>query len=288
MHNVVMNIAIISFRRWICSSKTLLGVLIIAIFSFFTYSPLNEIVAFLGVKASPWIYNFLLSFDRMLIVFLGIILILHSDTFVIDSFSLELIIRAGRRKYITGQIIFLLFSTLFVCVLFFLMSIIFVLPSIRWETGWGKVFYTIAESSGTITAKTGISFPFLLTSKYLETLSPVKSTCFSLLFMWLNQIFMASLVGVFRIITGRNTGIAIAGIFAFISAFSRNVGELIFGTMLHYVSPATWASPLYLNWYGMINEPTPLYAGCVLTGFSILMLIVSWTKFEKGDIQINE
>ena len=88
MHNVVMNIAIISFRRWICSSKTLLGVLIIAIFSFFTYSPLNEIVAFLGVKASPWIYNFLLSFDRMLIVFLGIILILHSDTFVIDSFSL--------------------------------------------------------------------------------------------------------------------------------------------------------------------------------------------------------
>ena len=55
MNKQVFKVAGVSFKRWLYSSKTLFGLLLIVVFSYVTYSPLNDVVQCFGLKASPWI-----------------------------------------------------------------------------------------------------------------------------------------------------------------------------------------------------------------------------------------
>lgn len=288
MNKQVFKVAGVSFKRWLYSSKTLFGLLLIVVFSYVTYSPLNDVVQFFGVKASPWIFSFFLSFDKMLVVFAGILMVLYSDAFLVDTYSHSMIIRCGRRAFITGQILAVILSGLFVTALAFACSFVIVLPSITWDKDWGTIFYTMSEHLGEIRQKAGISTTLIMEPIYLRTVSPITSTLMALLLMWLSSVFDGCLIGCLRVLTGKAYGTVIIGVLAFISMFSRELGQLVFGSSLRYFSPILWSNPLYLNWYGTEYEPTPAYAVCALAGCILVFCMLSSIRFRHGDIYDQE
>lgn len=290
MNKQVFKVAGVSFKRWLYSSKTLFGLLLIVVFSYVTYSPLNDVVSFFGVKASPWIFSFFLSFDKMLVVFAGILMVLYSDAFLVDAYSHSMIIRCGRRTFITGQILAIVFSGLVVTALAFVCSFVMVLPSISWDQDWGTIFYTMSEQLGEITQKAGISggITLIMEPIYLRTVSPITSTLMALLLMWLSSVFDGCLIGCLRVLTGKAYGTVIIGVLAFVSMFSRELGQLVFGSSLRYFSPILWSNPLYLNWYGTKHEPTPAYAVCALAGCILIFCILGSIRFRHGDIYDQE
>lgn len=283
-----LSVTVVSLKRWLFSSKTLFGLLLIVIFSYVTYSPLNDVVQFYGVKASPWIFSFFLSFDRMLVVFAGILMVLYSDAFLVDAYSQSMIIRCGRRTFITGQILAVVFSGLVVTALAFVCSFVMVLPSISWDQDWGAIFYTMSEHLGEIIQKAGISISIVMEPVYLRTVSPITSTLMALLLMWMSSVFDGCLIGCLRVLTGKAYGTVVIGVLAFVSMFSRELGQLVFGSSLRYFSPVLWSNPLYLNWYGTEHEPTPAYAVCALAGCILVFCILSSIRFRHGDIYDQE
>ena len=288
MFKLSWKVAVITFRRWLLSSKTVFGLVLLIMFSYVTYSPLNDVVRYFGVKISPWIFSFFLSFDRMIVVNAGIMMLLYSDAFLVDAYSHSMIIRCGRKAYLGGQILSIILSSLLVTAIAFICSFIMVLPSIGWDKDWGTVIHTLSNHTGDIVQKTGIQLSLVIGEIYVRTVTPLVSTLMALLLMILSNVFSSSMVGCLRVMTGKAYGTVILGILAFISMFSRDLGQLVFGTSLLYFAPMTWATPLYLNWYGTEHEPTPAYAVCALAGCILVFCILSSIRFRHGDIYDQE
>ncbi len=278
------SIAKVTWTRWITSGKTVFCLVVLFFFSCVTYVSLNDIVAFLGEKASPWIFVWFLSSMMLPLVYAGICILIYSDAMLIDRFVELELIRTRRGAFLLGQLLFILMSSLVVVLIPFISSFLIVAPSICWDTEWGIVFHTIAESSDLIRERIGIEQYFTIFPQYLETMKPIVSMLLSLLLLWLYTIFTACMIGGFRILTGRSSGVAIAGFLVIISYLSRDLGLLAFGDILHFLAPLYWASPIYLNWYGMENLPTLTYVLVMFIGSIILLAVMSMIRFMKGDI----
>lgn len=274
----------VAWSRWLTDTKTRFGLIVLVLFSWLTYAPLNDVVDFLGVKASPWIFVWFLSPTMLPLVYAGVCILVYSDTMIINGYSQLEMIRTGRKAFLWGQIVFILFSALFIVAIPFVLSFIIVLPSVHWDTEWGNVFRTIAESASVITQRSGVEMTFVLFPQYMDAMGPIASMLLNVLLMWLYTVFTALLIGCFRVLTGRNTGVAAAGLAAAFSYFSRELGALAFGDILHYFAPLYWASPIYLNWYGMEYLPTFAYVLVMFIGSIILMAVLSMIRFVKGDI----
>lgn len=275
----------VTLARWITAGKTVFCLVVLFLFSCLTYAPLNGIVAFLGVKASPWIFVWFFSSMMIPLVYAGICVLIYSDAMMIDGYAEFELIRIGREAYFGGQILFIIISALLIVMIPFVCSFFAVLPSIHWEVGWGNVFRTIAESFSLVVERTGIELNFSIFLPFLDEMKPISSMALSLLLLWLYTVYTACIIGGFRTLTGRPIGVAIAGLLAAFSYFSRDLGLLAFGDILHYLAPLYWASPIYLNWYGMENLPTFTYVLIMFIGSIILLLIMSRIRFMKGDIQ---
>lgn len=281
----IWKISMLFLKRWLSDGKTVFGLFLLAFFSYLTYSPLNEFVSFVGVKASPWIFSFFASQSTLLLVIAGSTHLIFSDAFLVDAFAQQIMIRSNRRIYIYGQIIFISIAALFVSIIMFLFSILATLFSIAWEPGWGRVIHTIADQPQLIMDRTGLELYFSISSVYINTVPAIPSTLFSLLLMWLYMTFTAAMIGCFRVLTGRMIGLIISGLLTFLSMFAISLGLLSYGNILRFISPLLWCTPINLNWYGVSGIPTIGYAVMVYGTSILIMAAVSVVRFQWGDIQ---
>ncbi len=278
------SVAKVAWKRWITEGKTFFCIALLTLFCVLTYGPLNDIVDYLGIKASCWIFSFFLSNFIMLLVYAGICVLIFSDVMMIDGYAELEIVRVGRLSYVVGQLLFVTLSALFIVMIPFVSSFLVVLPSIHWDMGWGEMFRTIAESAGVISSRTGIEIMFLIESQYLEAVTPLQSTFLTMLLMWLYAVLTALLIGSFRIMTGRNIGIIVAGAIAAFSIFARDMGAMAFGEKVRFFAPLLWSAPIYLNWNGVTVMPTFIYAFSVYSIVIVLLLTVSVIRFQRYDI----
>ena len=112
----------------------------------------------------------------------------------------------------------------------------------------------------------------------------LQSTFLTMLLMWLYAVLTALLIGSFRIVTGRNIGIIVAGAIAAFSIFARDMGAMAFGEKVRFFAPLLWSAPIYLNWNGVTVMPTFIYAFSVYSIVIVLLLTVSIIRFQRYDI----
>lgn len=281
----IRNISSVFLKRWLSDGKTLFGFFLLLFFSYVTYVPMNDVVSSLGVKASPWLFSFFFSQTTLLLVIAGVTILVFSDTFVVDTYTQLMLVRTGRKTYIWGQIVFVLTASLIVVGVAFVGSMFTTIPSISWDTNWGKVIHTIADQPQLIIERTGAEVYFTVNRAYIDAVRAIPSTLLSILLLWLYTTFTAFLIGSFRILTGRMIGVVISGFLTFLSMFAANLGLLAYGDILRYFSPLLWCTPVNLNWYGIRGYPT---VGFVVSVYSLcicLMIACSVIWAQHGDIQ---
>ena len=281
----IWKVALLSLRRWLSEGKTLFGIFLLGFFSFLTYTHLNEVVSFFGVKASPWVFSFLTTQTTMILVVAGITILMFSDIFTVDEYDMLMVAHSSRVIYIWGQMVFVLIGSLLVTTIAFIFSILFTVSSIAWETGWGKVIHTIADQPQLIMDRTGLELYISINTAYISTVDAIPSTLFSIFLLWLYMLFTALLIGCFRILKGNMTGIIISGFLTFLSVFAMNLGLLSYGAVLRYLAPLLWCAPVHLNWYGITGLPTFGYAVTIYGLSILLMVIASVVRFQHGDIR---
>lgn len=274
----------ILLRRELGSPKMWLILVMMVVFSFYTYSPLCTIADFYKIPVTPWVYPFFLSFPTMLVVNSGLYLLLFSDVGETDGYAGLMVARAGRRAYLAGQLLCVLVMALLYGLALWLLSILFILPEIGWDTDWGVLLQTLAGSSGQVQAQTGVSLSIIVPGETLALFTPIQATVICLLCIWLSAAFTGVLICFFRVFVSRPAGIFAAGIFVCMIMFSITLGTFTFGRWLQFLSPLVWAVFLNLDWYYSGLAPSPAYAFTVWIVGILGMGIASVRKFGRQDL----
>ncbi len=269
----------ISSMRILSSSKAWLACIITLIFCFYIYIPAGQIAGFFGLSVSPWLSPFYMSFYLMLLVHGGVVLLIFSDTGECDGYSNLVIARTGRRAYIEGELISICGVAFLYALIPLISSFIFVLPNLRWDSDWGTLLYTMAESPGEIMERSGISSSLIVEGEVLRLFTPISATLISFLCLWTSAAFLGMLVCFFTVLISKRAGIAAAGFLVCLSLFSRLLGSITVGKWLQYFSPMTWSSFVYIDWFYSGLTPSPIYAFSVWIGAMLIMGYITVKKF---------
>ena len=284
----VWRCAKINCMRMFSSSKIWLAIVVSLIFCFYTFSPMGQIAGFYQIKVPPWLSPFYLSFYLMLLVHGGLSLLIFSDIGECDGYSFLMIARVGRRAYISGQLVSVFVISFLYALLPLLSSLVFPLPHLEWNSDWGTLLYTLAESSGQVTEQTGVSLSIVVEGEILRLFTPLAATLLSFLCLWISTAFLGTLLCFCSVVFSKKCGIIVGGFFVCLSLFCRFLGAITIGKWLQYFSPMTWSNFMYLDWFYSGRAPSPVFAFTVWGASILLMCLFTVRTFTTQDIKGTE
>ena len=123
----------ICFRRRLNNSKTYLALAVMAIFSFYIFSPVCQLASYYQISCPPWLFPFFMSFPIMLMVHGGLCLLLFSDGGENDGYSYLMLARCGRKATMMGRLLEVLLTSFLYALILLVFSVVFILPVLPWR-----------------------------------------------------------------------------------------------------------------------------------------------------------
>ncbi len=268
-----------NFRKWKFSARVYMVGLTVLIFGFWSVADISQYAASRGLGVTPWLLSGYYFMPTLLSVYGFLVIMLFSNAPFADSHAPFLVVRTGRLPWILGQILYIFLAAFLLVFLHFCMIILLCLPNVGFSSDWGTIIRSIAIDPSLAGMST-----ILVNSEMVGAFTGPEATLLTMLLMWLVAVFLGAVVFAFNIISGKNTGIVIAGFFVFISFFSNYMGQLVFGSWLQYIAPVNWCSLYGLSWNGNSTLPGIPYAISVLSIGSIVLFILSGVIYCKKDM----
>lgn len=267
----------VNFSSWSVTPKTWIIFAVMTVFTLWNLSGVLKSSIQLGVRCTPWIYPHYFSMPVMWSVYGFLTIALFSDAPFYNTCSDFLQIRTGKRIWILGQCLFIAEASLCYSLVYFLLSVIMVLPRIIFINQWGKLIEIFAYNSEISAKLTGISF----LDSIIKSYSPVTATLLTILFVWLISCFLGMLILMCRVISGGNMGNAIAGFFVFLSYFCVYIGSMVFGNEIYRVSPVSWLCIAVFSGQG--GYPDMIYGLSFLILGIVICCMAGSIWYEKRD-----
>lgn len=277
----------LSFFKGFRNARTFAVATLILAFLCYHLSSLAGFSAEINVGITPWGFSHLLS-PMMLLLYGTLTILMFCDAPFLDNQAYYSIIRAGRVNWALGQLCYIILAALIYTVVFYLSSVIVLIPHIEISLDWGKMIKTLALNPY-IGSNYGYTIALYVNSAIVNSFGAVEATLISVGLMWLNVSFIGVLIFSCNLLMRRFSGLIVAGFFVCLSYFAYYQGGLMLGEWIGFFSPVSWASMLYLDWGFLgVYYPSPVYAICCQIGAIILMGIVSIVVFCKRDIYETE
>lgn len=274
----------VNFKKWTVNPRIYtLAVIIIAFLAYHSFG-LSQFAADKGVAVTPWVFPYLMT-PPVMQVFACFTILLFSDAPFVDRHMPFLVIRAGRRNWVIGQLIYIIVAAFVYTAFIFLISVLVLIPNVQLSADWGIILKTLASNSGIAPSVT--IFP---DERILSMFSTVEAALISFGLFWLVAIFIGVLIFCFNIVIGKMSGLVATGVFIFMSFFSINQGRFLLGDWISYLSPISWMSMSFFDWgyTGTFSSPSITYAVLSLLAAITLMGVVSVNVFIKKDLDIQE
>lgn len=284
---VIWLCARINLYKWLVNPRIHVFAIVIAAFSLWMFAWVSEYAAAVKVPVSPWIFPFLFSSSIMFPIYGCLTMLLYCDAPFIDRHTPFLAIRTNGRNWILGQILYIVIAALIFTIYFAGMSIIALIPNVRWMSDWGAVLKTLAFDPAA-PRRYGIIHLLEIGDPLISSFAPIEAMGISLALFCLVTMFVGTLILCFNVVIGGQSGLIAAGVVTFLSYFSIFVGRLAHGDVIYYFSPINWISMFYLNWGGNPTLPSPVYAVSMLIGSILIMSIITVYVFCKKDLDAQE
>ncbi|MCM1212966.1 MAG: hypothetical protein NC331_11010 [Lachnospiraceae bacterium] len=277
----------VSMQKAVFDIKALIALAVGLIFQYYTFCSIPAICEYLGCVVTPWLFPFYISSPTMFIIVGSLGILLYSDAPFMDGQSAFLMIRTGRRNWIWGQILYIWISALLYAIWNCLGSLLFILPYLSLEEGWGAVLWTMADNPGLYNmVGTGVSF--VPAADIMDRLTPLQAMFFAVLLYWLGTALIGMIILFFRVRTGGLSGTAVCGALTGLAYFSCYLGPIAYGYWLRYLSPVSWFTPKALDMTGSGQYPSLGYA---LMAYLILLAVLtaaSLFSFCRGDVSFQD
>lgn len=240
-------------------------------FSFFflrDYVNMNEIKALaeqMNLAVPPAVYPLILGeWSYRLFVFLMLIMLMADVPFQDDS-VLYTIQRTGFQKWMNGKILSVFMISVVYQLLFFLLSILILLPDLGFANQWGDVFETVSYNHTQAFASTGNIWSM---QEIMNNYTPVAAV----LYTFLLSVLIGTMIGLFIFlvngITKSQAGMVLVLIYGCADLFFDALSSFGYSVSI----------PLVMSWMDL----SKLYAGTyqsgklsIWTAFVVLLLINS-------------
>lgn len=260
-----------NFQKHIRNPKVIMVFLIFFALILDTHTPFNRLANQFQVKNTPWLFPFFISNIHMGFYILLGYLLLFCDAPFIDRHQPYIIIRIGKRRWLFGQLLYIVSMSFFFVLVIHLCMILVLLPTLSFSTDWGTVIYTLAKTS-----VQGFLPMFHISSAVVSQYTVWQAELISIVIVWLEGITVGSLMFLlnfkFHKVAGIMAGSIYAGLYFMIKAFATNI------PILWKIVPCLW-----MDFNNMASQRVGMHPGVLYSVVGLLLIIgVIWTCLIVG------
>lgn len=283
----ILNISLQNIRKWSEDYRIWTIAVLVIILCFDSVRIMNTIAAALGNSSSLWIYPFAYSQYHMKLLYSLPIILMFCNAPFIDSNKLMILTRTGGRRYLAGQMGYIIIASLAYYGFVFLCTIVISLPVAEFSADWGDAIYTLAfsDSAGQIALKEELFF-LKVSGLVVQNYTPISACLITLLLSWLNGVMFGFILCLCNLLSGRKyIGSAVCGIIMAFCCFAENEGRGM-EFLLKY-SPLSWTT-LDISGVGLNKEhPGLWYCIAVYLTAAVVMGILIMTFGRKRILKME-
>ena len=148
-----------------------------------------------GVDVTFWMLPFMTRYNGdQIIIVLGALLLFCDAPFLEPNSGWQ-ILRAGRKSWFWGNMLYIVVVSFFYTICLSMIPVLLVFPNVGWETGWGKVISTLAQTNAAYTFDQE-PLDYLILSRF----SPQEAMGLTMLAIWclLDEYCKLQVAGVWK------------------------------------------------------------------------------------------
>ncbi len=262
----VLSICLQNLRKWATDYRVMAIAVLAFIMVQIYIDDMRKISAGLGTSMPIWIFPFLYSQFFTKIIYTLLVVLLFCNAPFIDSNQTFVYIRSGRKKWLCGQILYIIFASAFYYIFLFAATLLSTVFVGEISLDWGKTLTTTANSN----AAQFFGAPFVVMSNTVTGyFTPLQAVWFTFLVSWLCGILIGLIIFLCNLLTGtRFVGTTIASLLVVLCALVDNG----FPGLLPY-SPVSWNTLDKIDVGGSTSRPTFFY--CTAVYLSLIAILTA-------------
>lgn len=238
---------------------------------------IKEFSQLTGVKAVPCIFPFLMQQTFIQLLFLAGATMLFCDAPFIGQDSSFEMIRAGKKKWLAGKMVYVMGMSFIYTVTLALVSGLLLFPQITFQKGWGKALFTLAQTNAaSVLGNDYIHLDYSLMLRY----EPLEAVAVSVFLAWVVCVMTGLCILAINLSFERVPGTVGGIIIAMLPYFQKNFSNL---HAMSFFSPGTWMDITLWNTKVRTHYPTVNYMITFFMLFIAVMAVIIFLQFERVD-----
>lgn len=237
----------------------------IVLFVYEAVTPIREFSVQVGYRVTPWVFTALMSSRSFGVLLpLGLVL-LFCDAPFMDAGQTLMMVRAGKKNWCTGQLIYIAICTGGYFLAIFIINCLILMPYLTFQSSWGRIITTI---SATTVTSGGLAFPQTL----IQTFDGTTTTLLYFIALWLAGTMLGTVMFMLNLQFKRAIGSIVATAIILMQGLVLLVRQAALLTML---SPFSFIRPqFYTGWsYVAVIYAVLLTLLLILFGFSMRAIL---------------
>lgn len=267
-----IKILIFKSNRRIFNRKNFVLALLLFIVISIYIAPIKDLAIITGCNVTPWIYPFLISDAHFISIFVAGTIYYFSNVPFMQRCNIYCLLREGRKSWIIEQFVYIFVSAVVITSVSILMSILAIIPYVTFETGWGKVLFTLARTDVGFKVGMFLNIP----SHFILNHSPLYGMCLSIVLLVIGIVFIGMLMFFASIYINKRASVLIVTGLIIYSSVVANIGNT-FEKKFAMFSPVSWLRVTRIDYveYGFSVSPSLLYIlVCFISMIAILGMLI--------------
>ena len=272
MWNKIRSVFLFQMKQAWTNQRILMIFIIIALFIFSNLQGVLEFSQDVGIPAAPWGFPHITSdFVCQLVIMAGAVALFCDAPFE-SEMQKYILPRAGHTAWAVGQCMYIITLSFLYVLIVLLFSILPLLPNMRFQDGWGKIWGTLARSGG----RYQYGIPFRVYDYLIGSYTPLQATALSSLLSFECCVWLGLLTYFFKNVSGRSMGTFLSAGFVLMDITVANEWLPWF----YRISPVTLAQLQALRGKNSLYQVDLDYA-LSFFGVSIVCLLVGCITAPK-------
>lgn len=230
--------------------------------------------------ASQWCLPLLYSNSYFILLLMVTIIYYFSDVPFMNHNEMYQIIRVGRKKWALGKIIGIILFSFIMPLIQMIMVLIPLIGNLRFETGWGKVLYTLSITNA------GFKYNSIFSSSIVQLYTPLRAMLICFLISALLTTFIGLLMYTLSLILSRLAAVTVTTIIVFFGIISKNLIWTHYWIM--HISPLSWLDLSSVATKPGHNLPSLSYIFTVLISAIVILSIIILVRVKNINFQWNK
>lgn len=268
----IFRIASYSMKTTLTRPKPYIILILSFMYTHFMLKPVKLFAGNVHIGVCPYLFPFLMASNYSVKIFLLLVILLFCNAPFIDQAQLYIAIRATRRTWCAGQVLYILLLSGLYTLFLAGSTVLVMIPELTVEVGWGKVICTLAQNG--VAASHGI--PLLFDYGIILQYSPAMAMLLEVLLCLLIFFLFGCIIFTFNMTISPFAGTTAAVALLLFQMIAEEISPV-----LTFFSPASWTSLSYLGTSNTSRYPGVGYAITALLLLGITLFSISVVRVKK-------